>query len=140
MVTLLCVHGSGGRLNMSEKTDNLTAKQRRALDALLSGLTKAQAAAAAGVTVRTLARWRADDAFDDALRDATHAATRDAAVRLAGMMDKSLTVIGGMLDDDDTTASVRLRAALATIDAHLRLLEVTDVLERLEALESVVVQ
>lgn len=121
---------------MSTKPDELTAKQRRAIAALLSGATKTQAASAAGVTARTLARWRDDDAFSAELKRITRQATDDAAVRLSGMVDKSLTVIGSLLDDANAADSVRLRAALATLDAHLRLLEVIDFDERLAALEA----
>lgn len=121
---------------MAGKADNLSAKQRRALDALLSGATPAQAAAAAGVSGRTLARWRNESAFDGALRAASRQALDDATVQLASRVHEVLATLDELRADGDAPAGVRLRAAQAQLDAFLRLHELTDIQARLDALES----
>jgi hypothetical protein len=116
----------------------LTAKQRRAIEALLSGATKGQAADAAGVTPRTLSRWRSLPEFDDELRWRSNQAIDDATRRLTGGLDRMVDVLLAVAEDAESPASVRVRAALGWINAQVKLVELNEVIERLEALESVV--
>ena len=44
-------------------------------------------------------------------------------------------LLSSVIDDDEAPAGVRLRAAQQVIDGSLKLLELTDVQERLTALE-----
>ena len=62
--------------------DRMSRLQIRALPAVLSCRTIAEAAETAGVAERTMRRWLADLGFRDALRDHARDAARDAASRL----------------------------------------------------------
>lgn len=118
---------------------NLTAKHVRAIDALLAGQTRASAAAAAGVTERTLDRWRAElPEFADELARRSSATLRDAALRLKGTIDDAVDVLREVMTSADSRPAVRLRAAQVVIESSLKLIEATDVLDRLEALEAII--
>lgn len=118
-----------------QETRRLTPKQRRALDALLSGATVGHASGAAGVTTRTLARWRLQPDFSHELRRRTTQAVGDATRRLAGSLDVAVDVLRLVMLDATEPAAVRVRAAKVALDTGLRLMELTEVLERLETLE-----
>lgn len=121
-------------------TLTLTPKQRRALAELASGATWADAAQAAGVTMRTMHRWRNHPAFVAAMRRVTRGALHDAARRLMGnaetAVDALIELAGGGDDDDDIAEGVRLRAADLLLTYAVRLQELADFAERLDVLEA----
>lgn len=125
---------------MSENSQQkkLSPKQRRAIDALLSGMSKGEAAAAVGVNARTLSRWLNEDiAFFDELQQAGRAAVHDATRRLTATLDTAVSVFQGVMDNPGQEgASIKLRAANYAATHALKLIEVSDILERLAALES----
>ena len=122
---------------MSKKRDRLTTPQRKALAMLLDGAKPSQAAAAVNVSARTMSRWlHEDERFGHEVRQATRQTTYTASARNSANVHKAIDVIGAVIDDEAVRPADRLRAAMYSIDAHLRLIEVTDILERLEALEA----
>jgi hypothetical protein len=124
---------------MSENgVKNLTPRQRKAIEALLAGAKLNEAAVAAGVHPRTLSRWKEQEAFAFHLRRLSTLAVKDAATRLTGGMDAMLDVLQEVALDDEAPRHVRIRAALGWIDRQTKLVEVADILERLESLEAVV--
>lgn len=113
-----------------------TPKKTRAVTALLSSRTIGDAAAAAGVGERTLARWlSSDEAFTRALRQAEDAAIDGAVRRLVGLQAQALDVLQDTLTAPDVTPTVRVRAACAVLDFLLRLRELRTLEERIAALE-----
>jgi len=127
---------------MSENLpDNkLTAKQTKALEALLTGVSKGEAAAAAGVNPRTLHRWINENLlFWNALQNGKHHSIFDSARRVVVGMETAVQVILEVLEDKKAPAAVRLRAAQLTAELSLRLTEQTDILERLDELEAKVI-
>lgn len=127
---------------MSENvTRKLTTKQRKGLEALLAGAKVKDAALKAGVATRTIQRWRDEnEAFAFELQRLSTQATKDAARRLTGNMDDMLDVLLKIANDERgmVPPGVRVRAALGWIDRQARLVEMAEILERLEALEQVV--
>jgi len=123
--------------NVQQKKQ-LTPRQLRAVDALLSGATYQDAAKSAGVTDKTLSRWRKQPAFDDELRRRGTVAVSDASRRLTGTLDNAVDVLREVMNDEEAPQSVRIRAARYILDAATKLLELSEVMERLEALEQVV--
>ena len=119
-------------------TKRLTPKQRKAIDALLAGAKQKDAALAANVTYRTLARWHQQEAFASELQRRSTAATKDAALRLTGGLDAMLDVLLEVAQDEDAPRHVRVRAATAWLDRQLKVVELADVLERLDRREEVV--
>ena len=120
---------------MSEK---LTGPQRLALDALLSGASKAQAAAIASRTERTVNRWLTEDtAFRAALSDASAQAIDEAGRRLAMILELSNQRVYDVLESDNPPAKggLWLRAADMVISNLIRLREHGDIEERIKKLE-----
>jgi len=120
-----------------QKKRRLTAKQKRAIEALLSGQTKGQAAVAAGITTRTLARWREHPAFDHELRSRSTEVVADATRRLTGTLGMAVITLRRLMQDETVSPSVQLRAALGAANLAVKYLEVTEVIQRLDALEEV---
>ena len=124
---------------MSENdAKSLTWKQKKALSSLLTGAKVKDAALVAGVAERTVYRWQTEEAFALELHRRSTLATKDAARRLTTGLDDMLDVIMSIAKDEDATDHVRVRAANAWIGHQYKLVELGDVLERLDALEQVV--
>ncbi len=113
-----------------------TAKQLKALEALLEGANIQDAASAAGVNRKTVGRWLNDPAFWTLYQVNSRRVLELAARRLTGKLDAAVGLLASVIDDDEAPASVRLRAASQVIDGSLKLLELTDVQERIAALEN----
>ncbi len=114
---------------------SLTSNQRRALNALLQTTTVSDAAGVAGLGVRTVYRYLTDECFRSELARRETALIDHTIARLAGELGRSVLVLVAIRDDVSASAGVRLRAALALIDALLRLQELRSVVARLERLE-----
>jgi len=119
-------------------TKELTWKQKKALDSLLTGAKVKDAAVVAGVADRTVYRWQTEEAFALELQRRSTLATKDAARRLTTGLDDMLDVLMDIAKDQEATDHVRVRAANAWIGHQYRLVELGEVLERLDALELVV--
>lgn len=93
----------------------LTPKQRSAVEALLAAPSRAAAAAACGVSERTLLRWIKLPAFATAYRAAARAQFTDAQAQLKAASRDAAEVLRGALNGDDP--ALRVRAAAAILDA-----------------------
>lgn len=113
----------------------LTAKQVKALEALLEGANIQDAASAAGVNRKTVGRWLEDALFWKTYQLNSQRVLELAARRLTGKLDGAVGLLTSVMEDEDAPAGVRLRAAQQVIDGSLKLLEVTDIQVRLSALE-----
>lgn len=113
----------------------LSAKQQRAIVALLSTKSVAEAAEAAKVGERTLWRWLGEPVFRmhlaGAEADMLDAATR----RLLQLQDGAIETVQAIMQDAEASAGVRLRAAQAVLDYLLKLRELRNIEQRLAALE-----
>ena len=119
---------------MATKT-GLTAKQTRAIGALLQARNVTQAAELAAVSYRSLNRWLADPVFKKALTQA-ESETLDAATRrLAGLGEEAVSCLSDLMRAESET--VRLRVAQTVFDLLIRLKEVHDFEKRLTDLEAV---
>lgn len=118
-----------------QKTE-LTPKERRALEALLSGKNKGEAALAAGVQPRTLSRWLASPHFRAELTAVSDLALKDAAVSLKSALGDAVGVMAGIMKDEGVSPTVRLRAADMVASHSIKITEAADLLERIEALEA----
>ena len=118
---------------MAESGKKLTAKQSRAVLALMQARSVDGAAKLAGVGARTLHRWLDDPDFQAAI-DAAQSAALDAALRrLAELTGHALNVIAKALADGSEGA--QLRAAGMVFDTFAKLAVLRDIERRLAALE-----
>ena len=113
----------------------LTGKQTKALEALLDGANIQDAASAAGVNRKTVARWLQEPAYWKLYQVNHRRGLELAARRLTGKLDMAVDMVSSVMEDDEAPPSVRLRAAQQVIEGSLKLLEVSDFAERLAALE-----
>lgn len=114
----------------------LSTKQNKAIMELVGGKNHRQAADVVGVTERTIHRWMADDTFSTELRRRMVDATSDATRHLNGLLSIAGDVLHEVMVDASSPPSVRVRAAKVVIDSTIRLIETTEILPRLEALEA----
>lgn len=115
----------------------ITARQQRAITALLGAPSVAQAAVDAGVGERTLHRWlKRDEAFRDALRQAQDQAMDAAVSRLVGAAPGAADVLAEIADDSAAPSSARVSAARAILESVQRFSDLRDVVARLAVLES----
>ena len=103
---------------MSENV-SLTPKQHRALVALVSSPTVGEAAKAAGVSERTLARWLSDPAFRMALGVAESDMIDGAVRAMIGDLAANHDTMRAIRDDLSNGPAVRLRAAVALSLIHI---------------------
>jgi hypothetical protein len=111
----------------------LTEKQERAVEALLTCATYADAAAACDVDSKTLYRWRQEEAFQAALRRGrldVHSGTVTALVRESL---RSVEVLA-QARDHAPKPSDQIRAATALVQLAMKALEAADLQAELEDL------
>lgn len=113
----------------------LNANQRKAIDALLTGASKDEAAAAADVTRRTVDRWHNEPDFSLALNQGGDQVIKDAAVRLKASLDLAIDVFRQMASGEEVKDAVRLRAADMLASHAIKVGEIADLVKRLEILE-----
>ncbi len=117
---------------MSENL-TLSAKQRRAIEALLTCGAVSQAAIAAGVSRPTLYRWLHDANFQAALREAEKEAIEGLSRSLVTLGSKAASTLDGAMDT--ATDGVRVRAADVVLARLLQLKELVNLEGRVTALE-----
>lgn len=113
----------------------LKPKQRKAVECLANGGTFEQAATAAGVSERTLARWRNDPAFVDALNllDTDHLGQLARSLTVAS--HTALEVLIKVMTNEKTRDSVRVRAAGEVLKHRAVFADLLTLADRLAALE-----
>ena len=115
---------------------HLTTVQRKALEALISGASKQQAAIVAGRTERTINRWLTDcPAFKQALNEASAMAIDDASRRLALMLNLATQRLYDVLMTPTANTGTMLRAFDLTVSNLIKLRDHGQLEERIQALE-----
>lgn len=103
--------------NATQQDTQLTPAQSRALELYAQGSTDAEVATELGVERSTAWRWRTQDAaFRRELRRTHAEATKAAAGRLEGLVEKALDVLASTLTDQEAPLALRLRAAEAVLE------------------------
>ena len=118
----------------------LTAKQRKAVPAVVTTKTAREAAIKAECSESSVYKWLQDPAFkaevvtyETMIRDAIRYQLVDGAKEAADVIRNIMS--GTVRDEDNLRASVRLRAALGWLDLVVRTQTDTDVERRLSELE-----
>lgn len=118
---------------MSKK---LTSKQHKALAALIDGANYEQAAALTGVTTRTLRRYRSDPLFVAELRRLEGAKLGELSLNLTRASNDALAVLEAVMHDDDTPASVKVRAADSILSHRRQIYELVSLTDRIDEIEA----
>jgi hypothetical protein len=112
---------------------DLDAKTRVALS-LAQGVSSDKAGEAAGVSGRTVRRWREDSAFEAQVQEARRAILAEAVAALGAAAREAVDTLRAALTED--SANIRVRAAMGIISALPGLAEHADLNERLTRLEA----
>lgn len=113
----------------------LSVRQARALDALLTHSSKAEAARAAQISTRTLSKYLADDEFQAAYKAAVSELVGDATRQAQQALSPALSALQSIVVDDSEPSSARISAARALLEYGLKFTEFNDVLTELRRLE-----
>jgi hypothetical protein len=121
---------------MSGREETLTARQEKALLALLAEPTVDAAAAAVGVTPRTLWRWQQEPAFRAALLALRREVFGTATTRLAAASTEAVAALREALTNPDSSWPARVSAARTILERAAAAIELEDLSERLAAVEA----
>jgi hypothetical protein len=125
---------------MKAAEEKLTAKQERALVALLDcGETK-RAAAMAGVAEVTLWRWLQTETFQTRYRAARRQLVETAIAQLQSDCGVAARVLREVAEDTSALASSRVAAAKAIIEQAVKGVELVELQERVERLENLLAE
>lgn len=108
-------------------------KRQAALAELIGGGTRLAAAAAAGVSIRTLERWAAEPGFRAELEAGRRAAFNEALAVLRGGAIRAVETLAALLNSKNETT--RRHAAAEILAFALKAHETTELEARLAALE-----
>ncbi len=113
----------------------LSPKQRKAVEALLTTGEVKAAAAETGIHRDTLHRWLKEPVFLDAVRQAEAAALDELSRLLVGLGRTAVATITKAMSDPDTPVATRVRAADVALGRLLQLRELAQLEARVQALE-----
>lgn len=114
---------------------DISAKQKAAIRALLTGATFTDAAQAAKVHPNALTGWMRDPDFLAALHQAEADALAAVSRELVTLASKAASTLDRVLDDPQARDSSKVRAADVVLGRILQLRELVDIEQRLAALE-----
>jgi phage terminase small subunit len=119
----------------------LTPLQRKAVPAVVTTNTAIEAAAVAGCSESSIYKWLQEPKFKAAVADYEKVIRNAIDHRLTVGANDALDVIGGVMngtitDTENMRVSVRLRAAIAWMETHIKTREDLDIERRLSALEA----
>ena len=116
-------------------TDNLTPRQRKAVESLLTTGDISQAAKAAGVSRETLYRWMRQEDFTAALQEAERQALESLSRALVSLGSQATETLQAAMSDTKSPAGARVRAADIVLARLLQLRELVTLEERVTELE-----
>lgn len=121
---------------MTNERDPLTPKQRKALLALLEGLTTPQVAERVGVHRQTVWQWLQQPTFQAELRMAEQHQLGTIARALGAAGWGSVATLVALKDDPEVPPAVRVRAASEILGKLLPLREMIELEQRLAVVEA----
>lgn len=116
----------------------ITLRKEKALQALLTSRTRAEAAKAAGIGESTLREYMKDPEFLEQYREAFRNLVQDATRQAQQSIAPAIATLKEIMEDADAQATARIQAARSTLEYSLKLTEQTDILEHLQELEKAV--
>ena len=118
---------------MIRKDTELSESKVIAIQALMRSRTYTEAAEAAGISRVTLYRWLKDDLFKAELSKQKNELIDRSSRKLAGALDQAVDVLVDLLEAKQP--NVRRLAAGNLIDYCLKTADITDIEDRIKALE-----
>jgi hypothetical protein len=119
-----------------DQPNTLTPKQENAIIALMSKPSLAKAAAAAGVSEKTLYRWLREPEFTDRYREARREAFGHAIAMTQRHAAAAVATLSKVMADEKAPPAARVQAASTLLRFARQGIELDDLAARVEALES----
>lgn len=116
----------------------MTPKKQKALLALLTNPTKEKAAAAAGITSKTLRGYLEDPEFQAEYKRAFAGMVEDATRQAQQAIAPALSTLRKVVEDSSEGPQFRISAAHSLLEYSLKLTEQNDILSQLQELEAAV--
>lgn len=116
----------------------LSEKQFTAISLLMRSLPVAEVARETGVNRVTIYRWLKSDLFNAELDKRKNEMIKQSSRKLAGLMDRSIDVLGKLLSSKQQ--NTRRLAAGNLIDFCVKFSDITDIEKRIKALENSLVK
>ena len=104
--------------------------------AILAHPRVSDAAASIGVPVRTFVRWRSLPGFKAAMNEERRRVMAEATDHLRSSSVVAVQVLRSIMSDTDAPPAVRVQAASCVLSNAYKAIEISDVSERLDALEN----
>lgn len=114
----------------------MSPKQEKCLASLLTANSKAEAAAAAGVSARTLRTYLQDPAFQKAYIAAFSELVTEATRQVQRSLSPAISTLKEIVEDKDEATTARISACRCLLEFGLKMTEQTDVIGRLDDLEA----
>lgn len=124
------------------KTDSgcrLSPRDAALIAALCNGASRAEAAKAAGVSLRTVARRMADEAFRQGIAEWRTVAFEQAAARLGAIASRAVATLEELLGES-FSPMVRLGSARAVLELGNRYFESAELAARVAVLEKIITE
>jgi len=112
-------------------------KREILLAALLANPTVRAAAEAAGVPETTAFTWLRNPDFADEYKQRKRQAVAEASDFLQSRINLAVQIITEIMSDDDVPPQTRLNAAKTIVDTAYRVVEQSEIVARIEALEAI---
>ena len=106
-----------------------------AITALVANPSIKAAAAACGISEKTLHQWLNEPAFASELKKAQDATTKAAMKRVVASVSAAVTVLEEIMQDVSVPPAARVSAARTLLDSALKVYETQDIEERIAAIE-----
>ena len=116
-------------------TEELTALQCQTAAALIEGNSVANAAKIAGCSILSIHRWMKLEAFRGMIDQGKRDALNYSSNRLASASFSAVTVLEAVMNDPNEHGPTRVKAADSILTNTLKMLELVDMRNRLDALE-----
>jgi hypothetical protein len=121
---------------MANDFERLTARQQKALQALLLNPSIREAAKEGGCSEASLWRWLQEEDFAEAYRSARSRLFENTLTALQAASTDAVGVLREVMADEQAPAPSRVTAAKAVLDLALKAKDALEVEERLRVLES----
>lgn len=110
----------------------MTTRKEKAIAALLTCHTQAQAAQAAGISRETLRNYLNDDEFQAEYQKAVAGVIEGATRQAQQTLSPALSCLRDIVEDSNENSQVRVSAARSLLEYGLKLTEFCDIVRQLE--------
>lgn len=114
----------------------MTPRKEKALCAILTHATQAEAAQAAGIGETTLRGYLREPEFQTAYRRAVSDMLESAARQARNTLAPAITRLRSIVEDDEQTAQAQIQASRELANLAIKLHELTNIDQRLQELEA----